>query len=252
MISERGRTWLVVGGSSGIGRAVVTLALERGAAVALTYFSHSERAESLVDTAKQQSRWAKAFPFDASQEGASKELLRDVASYAPTLDRIVICQAVNQVAHLADLPTEAWNHVLQVNLTQPFELIREGLPRLTASGASVTVISSINANRGRVGSVAYNVSKAGLNALVRTAALELGERGIRVNAVAPGFVQSEAQAKTPPLIKQQNQRQSALQRLASVEDIAECVVFLASDAARHVTGEVLTVDGGLWLADPIG
>jgi acetoacetyl-CoA reductase/3-oxoacyl-[acyl-carrier protein] reductase len=138
-----------------------------------------------------------------------------------------------------------WREVLDVNLTGAFAYARAaaGVMRPRGTGAMVFV-SSINGLRGKFGLAGYSASKAGLLGLVRTLARELGPSGIRVNAVAPGFILTDLTSKLDPRHLERAREEAALGRIGEPEDVAEAVSFLASPRARHVTGEVLRVDGG--------
>jgi len=138
-----------------------------------------------------------------------------------------------------------WNEVLDVNLSAAWRLLRAVAPAMRAAGfGRIVQISSINALRGKFGQSNYAASKAGLIGLTRTAARELGPRGITVNAVAPGMVESPMSAALPEEVRRKALEETALGRLGQASDIAHAVLYLLSDEARHVTGVVLPVDGG--------
>jgi acetoacetyl-CoA reductase/3-oxoacyl-[acyl-carrier protein] reductase len=143
------------------------------------------------------------------------------------------------------MSTASWRRVLDVNLTGPFLMMRAAIPAMRAAGwGRIVNVASINAERGKAGQANYAASKAGLIALTRTAARELGPRGITVNAVAPGFIETAMTAALPEAIRRRAVEESALGRLGKPEDVAAAIVFLSSEAAGHVTGQVLRVDGG--------
>jgi len=150
---------------------------------------------------------------------------------------------------LMKMSAEEWSQVMDVNLTGAFNLIRAVAPGMAgAGGGAIVNITSINGIRGKIGQGNYAASKAGLIGLTRTAARELGRKGITVNAVAPGMVMTEMARNLPPEILQRAIDETALGWLARPEDIAAAVSFLASDAARAITGQVLQVDAGQLIA----
>jgi acetoacetyl-CoA reductase/3-oxoacyl-[acyl-carrier protein] reductase len=140
---------------------------------------------------------------------------------------------------------EAWSDVLRVNLESAFWILRAAAPVLRAGGGgSVVLIASINGERGKFGQANYAAAKAGLIGLGRTAARELGRFGVRVNLVAPGWVDTEMTAGLDASARAKALDETALGRLGRPEDVAAAVLFLASDMSGHVTGQVLRVDGG--------
>jgi acetoacetyl-CoA reductase/3-oxoacyl-[acyl-carrier protein] reductase len=143
---------------------------------------------------------------------------------------------------------ESWRRVLEVNLTGSFLVLRVVVPGMRERGwGRIVQIASINGERGKPGQANYAASKAGLIALTKTAARELGPRGITVNAVAPGFVRTPMTEGLPEEVRRRAVEESALGRIGDPGDVAAVVAFLCSEAARHVTGQVIRVDGGQYL-----
>jgi 3-oxoacyl-[acyl-carrier protein] reductase len=162
---------------------------------------------------------------------------------------ILVCNAgITRDAVVWKMSEEAWDQVLDVNLKGCFTFCRAAAPvfRAQRSGRIVT-ISSINGLRGKVGQANYAASKAGMVALTKTLARELGPSGVTVNCVAPGLVATEMMASLPTEVLDRALKESALGRIAQPEDVAQVVAFLCSDRARHVTGEVIKVDGGQYI-----
>jgi acetoacetyl-CoA reductase/3-oxoacyl-[acyl-carrier protein] reductase len=138
---------------------------------------------------------------------------------------------------------------MSVNLDSAFHLLRRSVPLLRrAGGGAVVLVSSINGQRGKLGQANYAASKAGLIGLSKTAALELGAFSIRVNCVAPGWIDTPLTAAVPPDFRERAIEETPLRRLGQPEDVALAVLFLCSDMSRHVTGQVLRVDGGQLMA----
>ena len=161
-------------------------------------------------------------------------------------DAIAVLNAgVSRDAASWRMTEEDWREVIDVNLTGAFAWAQAAARVMREHGAGAIVfVSSINGLRGKFGLANYSASKAGLVGLTRTLARELGPRGIRVNAVAPGYIRTAMTAKVEPRFIDQAIAETALGRLGEPEDVAEAVAFLVSPAARHITGEVVRVDGG--------
>jgi NAD(P)-dependent dehydrogenase (short-subunit alcohol dehydrogenase family) len=169
----------------------------------------------------------------------------DVAGRAGRLDVVVHCAGITRDAVVAKMSDADWHEVIATNLDSAFYLLRSVAPALRqAGGGAVVLVSSINAERGKVGQANYAASKAGMNALAMTAARELGRFGIRVNVVAPGWIDTPMTAAVPEEYRQRALDETVVGRLGQPEDVAGAVLFLCSDLGRHVTGQVLRVDGG--------
>jgi len=167
----------------------------------------------------------------------------------PMPDILVNNAGITRDRTLMKMSAREWGQVMDVNLTGAFNLIRAVAPGMAARGGGAIVnITSINGIRGKIGQGNYAASKAGLIGLTRTAAREMGRKGITVNAVAPGMVMTEMARALPPEILQRALDETATGKLAEPEDIAAAVVFLASPAARAITGQVLQVDAGQLIA----
>jgi acetoacetyl-CoA reductase/3-oxoacyl-[acyl-carrier protein] reductase len=233
-ISLRGRVALVTGGGGAIGGAVGTLLLAAGARV--VSLDHAERPgpAGVVSLSCDVTR-------EEQVEAALGQLLREQGR----LDVVVHCAGVTRDGVLWKLTSDDWRTVMAANLDSAFYLLHAVVPALRAAGGgAVVLVSSINGERGKAGQANYAASKAGLNALARSAARELGRFGIRVNAIAPGWVETPMTAALPEELRERALAETALGRLASPDDVAGAVLFLCSDLARHVTGQVLRVDGG--------
>jgi NAD(P)-dependent dehydrogenase (short-subunit alcohol dehydrogenase family) len=161
------------------------------------------------------------------------------------LDVVVHAAGITRDARLWKITNEDWRIVLATNLDSAFYLLKSAVPLMRRTGSgSIVLVSSINGHRGKVGLAAYSASKAGLDALARTAARELGGFGIRVNAVAPGWIDTPMTARVPEEIRRRAIDESVLGRLGEPDEVADAVWFLASRLGRYVTGQVLRVDGG--------
>jgi 3-oxoacyl-[acyl-carrier protein] reductase len=190
-----------------------------------------------------------ALDADLREHAAVPRLVDELRRRFDRLDIVVHAAGITRDAVLWKLEPASWSEVLRVNLDAAFLLLRETVPLLRDRGAgSVVLISSINGERGKFGQASYTASKAGLIGLARTAARELGRFGIRVNVVSPGLIETSMTAGLPAEIREQALRETALGRIGEPDDVACAVLFLASDLARHVTGQVLRVDGGQLMA----
>jgi NAD(P)-dependent dehydrogenase (short-subunit alcohol dehydrogenase family) len=242
-----GRRALVTGASRGIGLAVAAALAQRGAAVAIT----GRKPESLTTAVAQlQSGGAdvRSFVCHQGDPGAVSQLFEqlDQATFAP--DIVVINAATNPVyGPLMDLDLDAWRKILDVNLTGALLTAQAAARRMMSQcRGSIVFMASIAGIDPLPGLGAYSVSKAGLLGLMRALAKELGPNGIRVNAVAPGLIETRFSAALfqNPAAYERIIGQTPLGRHGQPEDIGGAVVFLASDAAAYVTGQVLIVDGG--------
>jgi NAD(P)-dependent dehydrogenase (short-subunit alcohol dehydrogenase family) len=238
LLSLDGRVAMVTGGNGGIGSAVVRRLLEAGADVVSVDLPGSP----VVDGAE-------SIECDLAQQGAVDILFRAYRARFDRLDVLVHCAGITRDAVLWKMTTEDWETVMHVNLGSAFFLLREGAPMMRTRGeGAVVLVSSINAERGKFGQSNYAASKAGLIGLARTAARELGGFGIRVNVVSPGLIDTAMTASLSAPLKKKAVEESALGRSGQPDDVARAVLFLVSDMSRHVTGQVLRVDGGQLIA----
>jgi acetoacetyl-CoA reductase/3-oxoacyl-[acyl-carrier protein] reductase len=183
--------------------------------------------------------------LDLADPDATLHAVDAFAEEQERLDFVVHCAGITADSVVWKMPVEEWRRVLSVNLDSAFFLLQAAVPHLRKTGGgSVVLISSINGERGKFGQSNYAASKAGLNALARSTAKELGRFGVRVNAVAPGLVRTAMTESLPGEVLRTALDETALGRMAEPEDVAGSVLFLCSDLARHVTGQVLRVDGG--------
>jgi acetoacetyl-CoA reductase/3-oxoacyl-[acyl-carrier protein] reductase len=234
-----GRAAFVTGGRSGIGRAVVQRLLADGARVA---------SFDLLDAPREEDPRHFEQVGDVRDEVRIEAAVADAAERFGGLDALVCCAGVTRDRMLWKLDRAAWDEVLGVNLTGAWLALKAVVPHLRSRGGGAVVnVASINGLRGKVGQANYAASKAGLVGLTKTAARELGAFGVRVNAVAPGFVRTPMTAHLPPQAAEQAVRESALGCLCEPDDVSAAVCFLLSDDARRITGEVLRVDAGQWI-----
>ena len=252
MATLRNKTALVTGASRGIGRATAAALAEAGAHVLVHYGRSSQEAESLVDSIRAKGGRAEAIRADLATTDGATWLAKEVRSIGGERLDVLVCNAgVSKSATIRDHTLEDFDNLFATNVRGPFFLIQQVLPIL-GQGSNIVLISSLAA-RTVVGTpdldnrsiLAYASTKGAIETLVKNFAAILGPRGIRVNAVAPGVIETDMSN----FIKTEAGREvtlamQALKRIGQPEDVAEVVAFLASDAARWVTGASIPVDGG--------
>lgn len=238
-----GSVVLVTGGGSGIGLAVTRAFAAAGATVVIT----GRRAAVLEQAAAATDGTVVARTADVSDGAAVRELIAGIVGEFGHLDVVVSNAAGYESGEITDLSDDDWASLRASNIDGFFHLAKAVLPRLAESGGNLVAVSSVSGLRGDWGQAAYNASKAAVTNFVRSLALDWGGRGVRLNAVAPAMTDTpithDLIAAGGPAIDKAVDR-VALGRVGETDDIAPAVLFLASDAARYVTGAVLAVDGG--------
>jgi len=239
---------LVTAGSKGLGAEVVRQLALRGADVAFTYKQDTAAAKAITREVERMGRRCLAFRADAGDFDKAHKVVSEVSRKLGGLDILVANAGIARAAAIGKMKEAEWDEVIGVTLKGAFNYLNAAAPGFIKQGSGkVVCVGSINGLRGRVGSVSYNVAKAGLVGLVKTAAAELGRYDVNVNLVAPGFIESESQAHTSELVRDVVLKECAIKRLGTPKDIAGVVVFLCSEAARHVTGQTIKVDAGQYL-----
>lgn len=239
-----GKTAVVVGGASGIGWASAQLLAREGARVVVADINE-EHARSRVDELATPSS---ARRVDVTDEESVGSLFEAVVAEYSSVDIMLNCAGVNVPGPITDLDAKDWQLVLDLCLTGAFFAIKHSA-RVMTEGSSIISIASLNARQPAAGFAGYCSAKAGLAMLTEVAALELGARGIRVNAISPGLVETPlvAALTSVPTIQDDFTENTPLRRNGTPEDIARAVLFLGSDASSWVTGEVLDINGGAHL-----
>ena len=245
MLRLDGRVAIVTGGAGAIGSAICARLAESGASVWSLDRSAGPAASAGSASERTDHRGGQNLAVDLTDPAAVGAAIGAVDAAAGRLDSVVHAAGSARDARMWKTKTEDWDHVVSTNLTSAFHVLHAAVPvmRRTGSG-SIVLVSSINGERGKVGQSAYAASKAGLNALARTAARELGGFGIRVNAIAPGWIVTPMTASVPEEARQRALDESALGRLGEPDDVARATMLLVTDLGRHITGQVLRVDGG--------
>ena len=236
---------LVTGGASGIGAAVAEALAREGCDVAIV---DRAAATETLEAVKRAGRRAIAIAADVRDSDAAERAVTRVVEEFGRLDILVCNAGITADAALANMTEQQWNDVIDVNLKGCFNYTRAAARVFRGQNRGRIVnLSSINGMRGKFGQANYAASKAGVVALGKTAARELGRFNVNVNTVAPGMVRTALTRALPPETLERARSETVLGRLAEPEDVANAVVFLCSDRARHITGEVIQVDGGQYM-----
>lgn len=241
----RGKTAIVTGASRGIGAAIAQRLCETGANVVLCSRS-ADAVGEVANTLEDKGHSVHALAADISQKADVAALIEETTAQFSQIDILVNNAGITRDTLLMRLKDEDWNAVLQTNLTGTMYCTRAVLrPMIRQKSGRIINISSVVGLAGNAGQANYAAAKAGIIGLTKATAKEVGARGITVNAVAPGFITTDMTAQ----ISEQNQKQLLelipLREFGHSEDVADAVCFLASDAARYITGQTLQVDGGM-------
>jgi 3-oxoacyl-[acyl-carrier protein] reductase len=241
-----GTNALITGASRGIGRGIALVLAQHGANVAFTYLSSPEKAQELEKELQSMGVKAKGYKSDASDFSAADELITNIIADFGSLEVVVNNAGITRDNLLMRMSEEQFDEVIRTNLKSAFNITKAcQRPMLKARKGSIINISSVVGVKGNAGQANYAASKAGMIGFTKSIALELGSRNIRCNAIAPGFIETEMTAALAPEMVQQWRDQIPLKRGGTPEDVAQAVVFLASDMSSYITGQVLNVDGGM-------
>jgi len=242
------KTAIVTGGSLGLGAAIALDLASHGADVALNYRKHSDEAEAVAVKIREMGRKALVVQADVSAFDDAQKMVDQVIAEWGKLDILVCNAGINRDGVIWKMTEDKWDAVLNINLKGYFNYIRAAAPVMRdARYGRIVCLTSINGLRGKFGQANYAASKAGIIGLVKTTAKELGGRGITVNAIAPGLILTDMMDAMPEEAKQASLNETVVKRLGTPDDVAHVVSFFCSDYVRHVTGEVVKVDGGQYI-----
>jgi acetoacetyl-CoA reductase/3-oxoacyl-[acyl-carrier protein] reductase len=234
LLALDGKVALVTGSGGGIGGAVSTLLVAAGATVYGADLDGRKAPDGV-----------RSVPCNLGDRDAVRRLVDGIAKDAGRLDIVVHAAGIVRDGVLWKMSDDDWADVMRVNLDAAFWLLRASAPLMrSGGGGSVVLVGSINGERGKFGQANYAAAKAGLIGLGRSAARELGRSGVRVNVVAPGWIETEMTAGLPAAAKTKAVEETALGRVGRPNDVATAILFLVSEMSRHVTGQILRVDGG--------
>lgn len=237
---------LITGASRGIGEAIAIKFAEHGANIAFTYLSSEERAKALEDKLAAMGVKAKGYKSDAGDYKASEQLANDVMRDFNTIDICVNNAGISRDNLLLRLTPEQWDEVMQANLKSVYNLTKQVMrPMMKARTGSIINLSSIVGVKGNAGQGAYAASKAGIIGFTKSVAQEIGSRNIRVNAIAPGFIETDMTHYLKDGGAEKWFEKIPLGRFGKPEEVADVALFLASDLSKYVTGQVVSVCGGM-------
>ena len=246
----KGKCAIVTGGSQGIGTAASLELAKEGANVCLTYRRHADEAKAVVDQIERMGRRALCVACDIAVFAEVEAAVKTAVETFGRIDILVNNAGMNWDGVCWKMSEEQWDRVISVNLKGYFNFTRQVAPLFKEQKyGKIVNVTSINGMRGKFGQTNYSASKAGIIGYTKAVAKELGAFGVNVNAVAPGLIEtamlkeSEARDKIIDLAM----AEMVLKRVGQPEDLASVIAFLASEKARHITGEVIKVDGGQYI-----
>lgn len=239
---------MITGGSRGIGRAIAIAMAQAGADVAVIYNGNKEAADKVCEEIRAMGRQAAAFKCDVGNFEEAGKTVQAVNKELGGLDVLVNNAGITKDGLIFTLKEDDFDRVIETNLKGAFNTIKHAAKIMMKNRKGTIInITSVSGMMGNPGQANYAAAKAGMIGLTKTVAKELAARGITCNAIAPGFVATEMTDKLSDEVKDSIDSVVPLKRMAQPEDIANAAVFLASDKASYITGEVLKVDGGLYI-----
>jgi len=239
---------LITGGSRGIGKSIAKECMRQGATVAFTYRDENsqEQAIQVEKELNEDGGLAKAFMSDAANFEDAQKLISDIISEFGTIDVLVNNAGITRDTLLMRMSEDQWDEVINTNLKSAFNLTKAAqIPMLKARSGSIINMSSVVGVKGNAGQANYAASKAGLIGFTKSVAAELGSRGIRCNAIAPGFIETEMTKSLDEKVVEEWRNGIPLKRGGTPLDVANTTVFLASDMSSYVTGQTIHVCGGM-------
>ncbi|KAB1440130.1 3-oxoacyl-[acyl-carrier-protein] reductase [Candidatus Galacturonibacter soehngenii] len=242
----KGKIALVTGASRGIGKEIAITLAKEGAFVAVNYNGSKEKAEEVIQEIISFGGKAKAYQCNVSDFEEASSLIADLIKEHERIDILVNNAGITKDNLLMKMKEEEFDQVIDINLKGTFNCMKHiSRQMLKQKSGKIINISSVSGILGNVGQANYCASKAGVIGLTKSAARELASRGITVNAVAPGFIETDMTQVLSEAVREQATKQIPLGRFGKVEEIANMVCFLASDKANYITGQVISVDGGM-------
>jgi 3-oxoacyl-[acyl-carrier protein] reductase len=240
------RTALITGGSRGIGRATADLLARAGARVALNYVRDEAAVNAAVREIRAAGGEAMALAGDVGDAATARQLVRDVVAAWGRLDILVLNAGIWEEDVTGRGDVAVWDRTYAVNVRGAFLVTDAAAPHLEKHGGSIVFVSSTAGQRGEARHSAYAASKGALISYTKSLAAELGPRGIRVNAIAPGWVDTDMSRSSldNPIARAEIEKSIPIGRVASAADVAGPILFLVSDLARHLQGEIVNVNGG--------
>lgn len=243
---EKKQIALVTGASRGIGREISIQLANAGYCVIVNYCGSKAAAEQVVEQIKEQEGEAISYGCDVADSAQVKEMIDYIVATYGTIDLIVNNAGITKDNLLLKMTEDEFDAVLAINLKGAFHTVKHAIRYMMKQRSGRIVnISSVVGVMGNAGQTNYSAAKAGLIGMTKTWAKEFSSRNITVNAVAPGFIETEMTQKLPEQVKEKIQGAIPLNRLGSAKDVADIVVFLATNKGNYITGQVVQIDGGL-------
>jgi 3-oxoacyl-(acyl-carrier-protein) reductase len=247
-ISLKGKRALVTGGSRGIGRATVLALADAGAEVAVNYQVHEREAEDTCVKAREFGVQARAYRADISKQDEAERMVAQIIADLGGLDILVNNAGITRDKSFLKMTRTMWDEVLGVNLNGPFNVTHAALEAMVENNwGRVINITSVVGQTGNFGQANYAVTKGGLIAFTMTLAREVGRKGVTVNAVAPGFIETDMTRGVPEPVLDSVRSMTPVGRLGKAHEVAAAITFLASPAASFITGQVIPVNGGMYM-----
>ncbi len=249
MFDFTGKAALVTGGSRGIGRAIAVTLARGKAQVAINYAGNEAAAQEAAELCQKAGAAAvKLMKFDVADSAACSKAVEEVVGAFGGLHVLVNNAGIAMDQLVMRVKDRDWQRQLDVNLSGAFYLVRAATrPMMKAKGGAIVNVTSVVGEMGNAGQVAYSATKGALIAMTKSIARELASRNVRVNAVAPGFIDTDMTKDMPAAARAGMLTMIPLARLGTAQDVADCVAWLASDQASYVTGEVVRVNGGMYM-----
>ena len=235
---------LVTGASKGIGAAITIELAKSGATVLINYNSSELKAKEVLNEARKYSQNSEIIKCNVSKKEEVVKMVEEIKSKHKKIDILVNNAGITKDRTLKKMSDEEWNEVISTNLNSIFYVTKNTL-EIMPEGSSIVNLSSIVGINGNFGQCNYSASKSAIIGFTKSLAKELGKHKIRVNAIAPGFIDTEMTSSIPFITKKIIISQIPLQRMGTTEEVAKLAVFLASDASGYITGQVIRIDGGL-------
>jgi 3-oxoacyl-[acyl-carrier protein] reductase len=245
-VIESGRVGIVTGGGRGIGRAVAVRLAEEGANLAISYRSNDEAAEETAERVREAGVKCELFKGDVASPEDVEALFKGVSDAFGRVDILVNNAGITRDNLMMRMKEEEFDEVLRTNLKGTYLCTRAALrPMIRARWGRIVNVSSVVGLVGNAGQANYAASKAGIIGFTKSVAREVAQRGITVNAVAPGYVETELTGSLPENVKDQIRGQVPMGRFGEPEEVAQVVAFLVGETAGYVTGQTIAVDGGM-------
>lgn len=248
-MSDSSRVVVITGGSRGIGREIVLKFAEEKARIVIAHYDPDDSAANeTMDMLKERGVEAESHRIDLSDYGEASSLFKDIISRLGRVDVLVNNAGITRDSLLMRLTEEAWDMVIRVNLKSVFNCTQAVTrPMIKQRSGRIVNISSVVGQIGNIGQANYSASKAGIMGFTKTAAREIASRGVTVNAVAPGFINTEMTEVLSDEVKESFLKQIPLGKMGEAEDVADAVYWLCSDSASYITGQVIHVSGGMYM-----